>query len=267
MPYYDGAKTVTNLFLLGFTLGAVTLLIHSDPVRGMGDNVQVMVCPQADQSSLAVLQPQSDSVVNEPKLSVSGTVENISQIDFFIDDTYNNTVALGFSATEFASTITLAPGTHTIKLVASDSCSQTIHEFSLVVTYEPKTPPSVGENIETEVDGEVRPGVAPPVVPESEKNIIERVIDRFIVPPYESVKDMLDIGEPAGGAPGVRAGNIARSALFVTGALLTLSAVHIGALSASVLPDKLASLLPFRRRAMTAIALIGLALMALVFMV
>lgn len=267
MPYYDGVKTVTNYLFGGFVVAAVGLLIYGAPAQGMADNVRVMVCPQADESRLTVMRPQSDSIVDEPKLSIGGSVAYISQIDFFIDDVYNNTIALGHSATEFASAITLGPGTHTIKLVASDSCSQATHEFSLVMTYEPKTPPSIGGNVETEVDGRITPGAEPSAVIESEKNIIEKGIDRFIIPPYEAVKDMLDITDAAVTDPEVHAGNIARSALFVAGTILTLSAVHIGTLSASVLPDRLVSLLPFRRRAMTVAALIGLGLTALVFII
>lgn len=261
MPYYNGATTVVRALVIATGLGM--LLLGGAQVRGM-DNIEVMVCPAANQSSFSISQPQSDSIVNEPRLPVEGSVEYISQIDFFIDDTYNNTIALGYSETQFSSEISLSPGTHTIKFVATDSCSQTIHEDSVVVTYEPKTQSSVGENVDTVVDGRVAEGVVVPSI-EPEKNIIEKAIDRFVVPPYHAVAKALDIGAPSEPDPVVQAGNVARSVLFVTGTILTLSAVHVGALSASVLPDKLSFLLPFRRRALAASALIGLALMVLVF--
>lgn len=267
MRYYDGVKTATSSLFTGVAATALSLLTLSSPVQGMADNVQVMVCPQPDQSSLTVHQPQSDSIISEPILPIGGSIEYISQIDFFIDNVYNNTVAMGYSATEFASTVTMDPGTHTIKLVATDSCSQTTHEYSLVVTYEPKIPPSVGENIETVVDGQIKQGRNISTAPEPAKNSIEKAIDRFVIPSYESAKEVLDISDPVAVDPAVRAGNVARSLLFTVGALLSLSAVHIGALSASVLPDRLVSLLPFRRRAMAGFALIGLLLMLLVFIV
>lgn len=268
MRYYDGVKIATSsLVIIGLLASAVSLLAYNSSAHGLQDNIQVMVCPAANQSYLTVLRPQSDSVVSEPKLPISGSVEYISQIDFFIDDVYNNTVALGFSATDFETSLTLNPGTHTIKLIATDSCSQTTHEYSLVVTYEPKTPPSIGQDVETIIDGRVRQGGGLPIVPEPEKSIIDKAIDRFVIPQYEAIKDALDIGGSTTTDPAVKAGNVARTVLFATGGLLALSAVHIGALSASVLPDRLASLLPFRRRAMAAIALSGVVLMMLVFIV
>lgn len=263
MQYYSGAIPVVRSLAVAVGLGLI--ILGGGQVRAV-DNVEVMVCPAASESSFSVSQPQSDSIVGEPKVTITGDVKFISQIDFFIDDVYNHTEALGYVDTQFSSEVSLPSGTHTIKFIATDSCSQTIHEEHIVVTYEPKTQPSVGEDVETIVDGRVTDGEAVPVVPEVEKNIIEKAIDRFIVPPYYAVTDALDIAEPAEVDPAVQAGNVARSALFIAGTVLTLSAVHIGALSVSVLPDKLSFLLPFRRRAAAASALIGLALMVLVFM-
>ena len=264
MRYYSGAIAAVKSAIFVVVIGA--LLVGGAPLAYGMDNVEVMVCPAADQSSFAVTMPQSDSIVSDSKLPVSGDVKFISQIDFFIDDVYNHTIALGYSETQFSSDLSLAPGTHTISFVASDSCSQTIHEGSLVVTYEPKTQSSVGENVETVVGGQVTniPVVATPV---AEQNGDSHAIERFYFTPYRSVTETLDIVNPVDNAdPAVTSANVARSVLFVAGTVLTLAAVYVGTLSASALSGSFSAILPFQRRAAAASVVVGLVLIALVFM-
>lgn len=262
MQCYDGALIVARSFFIA--AGSVLLFsVSNAAAQGPGDNIEVMVCPAANQSSFLVTGPQSDSVVNGPKVLIKGTVEYISQIDFFIDDVYNNTVALGYSETAFESLMTLSPGTHTIKFTATDSCSQTTRNDSLVITYQPKTQPSIGEEVETEVDNIiVNPDNQTTAQPE--KTAIERTIDRFIAPPFVAIAKTLDLVEPVETDSATRLEDTARSTLFVTGATLTFSAAYVGV--TATLPAHLSFLMKFRRRAMSAIATIGLALISLVFM-
>lgn len=128
---YIAAVIAGALLLLGLPGAALAL-------TGAGNStIKVMVCPTGSESSLSITAPASDSVIGDSQVITRGTVENISQIDFYLDDTYNNTIALDYGATSFSSVISLQAGTHTIRLVAYDSCHQTTHTASVVLTYEP----------------------------------------------------------------------------------------------------------------------------------
>ena len=263
MPYCNGALIAarSSLIVVGVVLLSLSMAIMDNSnARAL---VEVMICPDASQSRFTLTAPQSDSIVNDPQISVSGEVQYISQIDFMIDDVYNNTLALGYSATNFTSQLTLPPGTHTITFIATDSCSQSTHNGSLVVTYEPRTQPSVGEDVETVVDGVVT-SAKEVSQPEPEKNIIEKAMDSYVVPPLRAAGDSLDItAPPEDPAQVIEGTDVARAALFVAGAVLTVSAVYIGAMT--LLPVNLSFLMKFRRRKTTIAAIIGLVLMGLTF--
>lgn len=150
MRYFSGANTATKLL---FALAVSLLLTPVADVSAQqtGSQVEVMVCPQPGSSSFVITTPESDSTVSESKVVIEGDVEYISQLDFFVDDTYDHTIALGYAATAFRSSVTLSPGTHTIRVEATDMCAQTTHVDSAVVTYLPKTPPSIGSNVPTDI--------------------------------------------------------------------------------------------------------------------
>jgi hypothetical protein len=226
--------------------------------QGGDENVQVMVCPQPSESSLVVTAPQSDSVVDEPKLTISGAVEHISQIDFFIDDTYNHTQALGFSATEFASGVTLSPGTHALKLVASDSCSQTIHEQTLVMTYEPKVVPSLGSTVDTVDDDKVVATEQAEPVPS------QGVFERYVIPPLIGIADFLDLtDEPREAGSLTPLPSAGRAVLFVAGASLAVSGIYIGTMA--TLPAHMAFIVPHRRLFLGGMVTLGAAMLGVVF--
>jgi hypothetical protein len=262
MQYYNGVVIVTRSF---FAAAGIVVLFSVGAVAAQSpsDNIEVVICPAISQSGVIVIEPKSDSIVNEPKVAVNGTVEHISQIDFFIDDVYNNTVALGYSEMAFESLVTLSAGTHTIKLIATDSCSQTPHNYNLVVTYQPKTQPSVGSEVETEV-GNVVINSAEQTPAQSENATAESIIDRFVTPPFVAIARTLDIVKSVEADSATRLKDAARSVLFLAGATLTFSAAYIGV--AATLPVHLSFLMNFRRRAMGVVAIVGSVLMALVFM-
>ncbi len=145
------ASAAAKVCLIAAIAGlAVVPAVRAQEVKG--SQIKVYVCPTAVQSSITITRPASDSVVNQPKVKVTGTVESISQIDFYIDDAYNNTLAVGGGDKTYESELSLVPGTHTIKLVAWDSCAQVAHEASIVITYQPEVAPSPGAATDTRID-------------------------------------------------------------------------------------------------------------------
>lgn len=257
MRYVRSVKLAARGMIVAAALAAVSPGLAVTAQSG-SNNVQVMVCPQPSESSLNITAPQSDSVVDAPKLTISGVVEHISQIDFFIDDTYNHTQALGFSAADFTSTVTLSPGTHTLKLVASDSCSQTVHEKTLVVTYEPKVLPSVGSTVDTTVDDKVIETELAEPVPD------QNIFERYVVPPLTGVADFLDLTDPPReGEPYSPLPSAGRAVLFIAGASLAVSSVYIGTMA--TLPAHMVFMVPHRRLFMGGMLTAGAAMLGVVF--
>jgi hypothetical protein len=264
MQYCNGVAVVGKLLSV---VACVALLLGGAPARAQdeGNRIEVMICPDVGMSNLTIIRPQSDSVVSSPNVVITGDVAYISQIDFFIDGTYGHTLALGQADTSFESNLALSPGTHTIKLAASDSCSQTTHDGSLVLTYEPAITPSVGEDVSTEIEGTTTNTAE--VVDESvvEKGIVERAIEQYIAPSLVAFGTMLDLSPPPGVTSVMTPANVARSTLFITGTTLIMSAIYVSVFA--VVPPKLSFLLHFRGRTFIGIAISGLALMGLVFIV
>jgi hypothetical protein len=257
MQYVRSAKVAARALVAAAALTASVPGLVTAAQYG-GNNVQVMVCPQPSESSFDIAVPQSDSVVVEPKLAITGAVEHISQVDFFIDDTYNHTQALGFSALDFSSSVTLAPGTHTLKLVASDSCSQTTHEETVVVTYEPRVAPSLGSAVDTTVDDQaIDVELAEPV---ADQNVFER----YVIPPLTDIAEFLDLTDtPREGEPLSPLPSAGRAVLFVAGASLAVSGIYIGTMA--TLPAHMAFMVPHRRLFMGGIMTAAAAMLGVVF--
>lgn len=264
MQYFNGAITAPKALLLAVGV-AVLLSVNSVSAQEAGSRIEVMICPDADQSRFTVTAPQSDSVVSDPKILISGEVEYISQIDFFIDDTYNNTIALGFSETSFESTVAISPGTHTIKFVATDSCSNRTHNDSLVVTYQPKVQPSVGDDVETVIDGHTTT-VADENLADLNETVIERIINQIITTPLAIVGDVLDIAPSKSVDTFSAPAESVRSLAFIGGATLTLAAVALNAGVLSMLPVKAMYVMRHRHELTLISMAAGIGLMVSVFM-
>ena len=242
MRYVKSVAIATRALLVAcaLTAGGPGLMVAA---QTDGDNVQVMVCPQPSESSFTVSTPQSDSIIDEPKVTLAGTAEYISQIDFFIDGTYNHTQALGYTMRDFTSSLTVSPGTHTLRLVASDSCSQTVHEQAIVITYEPKAFPSVGTAVNTTVGGRL----IKPELPELPEPVPEPTLfQNFSLPPLARIADLLDLTDPpSDGEPISPLPSAGRAALFVTGAAIALTGTYVA--TAATLPAAMAFVQPYRR--------------------
>jgi hypothetical protein len=114
-----------------------------------GSRIEVMVCPQGNESGVSITKPLSDSTVADPVVKVEGTVFSISQINVYVDGQYSTTTAISMGGKTFAIDVSVEPGTHTIKLVASDSCGQQTHEDSVVISYHPQINPGTGSDTAT----------------------------------------------------------------------------------------------------------------------
>lgn len=125
------------------------------PVGAQQSAVTAQVCNDDAQSSIVVESPQSDIVVQSSKLTIRGQALQTSQIEISIDGDYVRTVALPSGTVDFSTTITLKPGTQTIRLDAQALCSGASSHTTLVITYRVQyrpgvpAPPSPGSDVPT----------------------------------------------------------------------------------------------------------------------
>lgn len=114
--------------------------------------IQAVICH--DPATISINQPVSDSVVVSPVVTVSGTVAQATQIEVKVDTQFNSIVPLDAAATDFMTTLQLAPGTHTITLTAIDVCQIGNASGSVVITYQAPsqaTSGSVGSDTPTSI--------------------------------------------------------------------------------------------------------------------
>lgn len=114
--------------------------------------VGATVCQSS--SNISLTQPVSDSTVTQSTIPLAGTVNQANQVEVYIDGTLDSVIPLTVGQTSFISSVALSLGTHTIKVIAVNSCPGPSGEASSVVTYQlpPDTSPSTGDNTSTNVD-------------------------------------------------------------------------------------------------------------------
>ena len=120
-------------------------------VYAAGTTVSTQVCNPTSGSTaqISITTPADDSVVDQNTVTLSGIVKDVTQIDVTIDGTYDKTLAVANGQTSYSTTVSLAVGTHTIKVTGNDICGITDPSDSAVVTYELNTPPSTGTGTPT----------------------------------------------------------------------------------------------------------------------
>lgn len=104
--------------------------------------IDVLLCNPDDQASLTITDPPSDSVTTQPEVTVTGTVNNATHIDILVDGNFDHAFALGANQNSFTTTVHLSKGTHTITVKAIAICGFPDVSRSVVVTYQPTSPPT-----------------------------------------------------------------------------------------------------------------------------
>ena len=201
MRYFAGVKSR----YLGYItlLGGVSILVLSGPsVAAQTDNtvVQALICSDVTGSSISVDSPLSDSIVISP-VTVTGTALYTSQIEVSIDGAYDSTISLGMTETEFSFPLSLAEGTHTVRLVANDRCYLQNASVDIVLTYQPVGEPSSGTTTPTKVVQEtpsagtggiyIGPDVAPVAPTETASGVSGPIA--VLIQPLRTLATVLDI--------------------------------------------------------------------------
>jgi hypothetical protein len=113
-----------------------------------GSTVNAEVCDGSLPPVIAITNPQSDSIVNQSIVTLSGNTVRTTQLDIFINNQYASSAAVDSSQT-FSIQVGLNRGTNTIRLKAIYSCNNTTTDETVVVTYEPSSTPGSGAETST----------------------------------------------------------------------------------------------------------------------
>ncbi len=155
MPWRDVSR-INNRPLISILFFIAAAVGNTHVVRAVDSNVGALVCgTDAIVASLTITEPLSDSIVNQPNVTVRGTAQNSSQIEVSVDGAYNSTAAIAADSIAFQTLIVLPEGTHTVSMVAYGVCGGPNATDSIVVTYQPVAEPSSGVITPTELDGTV----------------------------------------------------------------------------------------------------------------
>jgi hypothetical protein len=203
-----------KVFLVGLCVSLSALTpIHYVAAQS---NVQVVVCRDTQPAALSVTSPKSDSVVGTPTLIVSGAVSQSHQLEVYVDGAFNSIESLPPDVSIYTTSIQLSPGTHTVKLVAVDACQIDNAAVELIVTYQPVSVPSNGNQVPTVIQGmtdvkEVAVAAGNP-------------IDTFIIAPTLAVGKAIDLVPASAKNFKDSPANVIRfSALVTASALILLS--------------------------------------------
>ncbi len=134
--------SLSLLVMIGFLVGST---------KAQNNIIRTILCDTNSTPIVTVLDPQSDSLVDQPLINVSGQTEQTTQIDIFVNDAYSSSVAVEPSGS-FAVNVPLAKGNNTIRLDAYFSCNQNSASEVLIITYEPKVQPSEGADTDTDIE-------------------------------------------------------------------------------------------------------------------
>ena len=259
MAYYN-ANVVKRIHYVLVIAAALMLPVQT---AGAESNLAAIICDPSRPASLTVVRPQSDSVVNNADIELSGEVAQASQLELYVDDAYSGVVPLSYNETHFSTTVSIGLGTHTIKVVAVDVCQVGNASASVVVTYQNATAASNGSQVPTNVDGSTVNNQDAP----SNRNPLER----FVVLPLIGLAQSLDlIRYDAAGTGNMDATNILRFVIISAGLVMLFYSNRLARNGMLVMKHfkLISSVTAGRQRSLRKIILgIGIGVIILVFMV
>lgn len=140
------AKTYTlqKLILAGTAVAVLAIMALSTDTHAAPTQVQSTVCNESIPvtKTLVITEPEGDSVTDKLFIDLRGTVENVGQLEVYINDTIDHALSLPAGAKSFSTTVQLTPGTSSIKVIGYlySSCRIEPLEDTAVITYLPSSP-------------------------------------------------------------------------------------------------------------------------------
>ena len=163
---------------------SVTLLlpfILTGAAAAQSSEITATIC-DSQGPEIVLNTPVSDSVTNLSVVPLKGTAIRTSQIEIYKDNQYEESIAIDPDDPQISSTITLSPGTNTIRIDAYFSCNQTTATLTRIITYRPDATGGNPRNTDTEIvrPGNTRPNVVSnPAKEEEQPSAIEQILDNI----------------------------------------------------------------------------------------
>lgn len=111
--------------------------------------VTAIVCSPSTGSVVTLHRPVSDSVVNNPQVTVSGEVTQAGTVDINVDGIYRSSLSMNSLNQAFQAVVEVPEGTHEIQVISHDICEVQDGSASAVITYHPEATPSLGPSVPT----------------------------------------------------------------------------------------------------------------------
>ncbi|HET8884465.1 MAG TPA: hypothetical protein VFM68_03265 [Candidatus Saccharimonadales bacterium] len=273
---YFAANAVKKLLIACLALVFSGVLFVPAPIALAQSNIDVTVCDGITPATLTASLPQSDSVVTQPMVTLSGSVSQSNQLEVYVNNAFNGVEPLSARDTSYSTSVQLTAGTQTVKLIAVDTCQVGNAMASVVLTYQPVAPePSTGGDVVTEVPGGVVIEPVDTVTSEDAQSIdasshpIQSVLEQFVVPPLVAVGEALDLTTPDVAQTTNSISSMNRFAMLIGGILLIIFASRLSMVALAVATQfhvSTAVAAPLQQTSRIIITMIGAALIALVFM-
>ncbi len=123
------------LCLLGFSYSLISKVFAQTGSTTVG----AILC-DTQGPDLQITAPVSDTSTSSQVISIQGMAYRTSQIDIYLNNVYDHSVAIGFDAV-LQTPVSLIEGTNTIKLQAFFSCNGTSSDSTLIIRYQPEVVP------------------------------------------------------------------------------------------------------------------------------
>lgn len=99
--------------------------------------IETLVCDGSASATLTIDTPASDTVVQSVPFTLSGTINNVTQIDIAVDGNYSGTIPVSANQTTYSTQFTISQGTHTVVLTGNDVCQVADPSETVVLTFAP----------------------------------------------------------------------------------------------------------------------------------
>lgn len=149
-------------------------------------SINATVCGSDAQSTISIESPKSDTIVGTTNVTVAGSVTHSNQVEVYLDDQYDQTVALRPNQTDYRLTVQTTTGTHILRVEAIGVCGGTATAQSIFTIPEivpTDTPSSPTEDTEEEIITSLDGVAVPPLeVQDTEKFFAEAGLDKVGLP-------------------------------------------------------------------------------------
>jgi hypothetical protein len=235
-------------------LGILSALALGMEGSAASTEVRALVCDESQPmvKRLSITSPPSDTVLGDSRIPLKGDIENIGQIEVYLNDAFDHALSLPLGAESFESIVQVAPGTTTIRVVGHETtgCDQRSATDATVITFQPRAITGIdaqqqnGVVVATEAGGvRVGPSLESQDTEQPSSSVFQGMT--FLAPllPLMSSLDFTSFGSVLGQVS---------STIFLIGAISVLPTVFIS------------SLPPIRTKQLLAI---GILLMLLAFLI